>query len=300
MSAGTANVTTTSFSCSNCGATTNAVALGSSIRCPFCGSEHVISGPVDPGAPQPEALIPFSFPDANVEPAYRKWLGEGFFRPKDITSKANSHKMQAVYIPVWDTSAHARSSWTAQAGYTENVPGTGDQSSNSQTRTRWEQVSGSHSESYERLLISASKGLPQDWLDRLDDLDWGQIKGFDPSYLLGREVEQSVLDRSAAVSAAREEIEERERNACTNLVPGDTQKDVRVSTEISDVKSRLVYLPVWLASFQYNDKVYRCIVNGQTGKVTGDAPLNAFRVGAVIAGVVGLIAAIVLLIVLLG
>ncbi len=290
---------TTSFTCKNCGATTNAVAAGSSIRCPFCGSEHVIAGPQDSNAPVPEALIPFSFPDAQVEPAYRKWLGEGFFRPKDITAKAHSHKMQAVYIPIWESSGVAESEWHAQAGYTEETPAPpSNPPKPPATRTRWERASGRHSETYERVLISGSKGLPQDWVHRTGDFDWGAIKGFDPSYLIGREVEQSNLDRRAALESARQEIEESERDACAALVPGDTQKDLRVNTTVSELQTRLIYIPVWLASFSYNDKTYRCVVNGQSGAVSGEAPLNAFRVTAVILAVVGLIAAIVLLVLL--
>ena len=48
----------TSFTCQNCGATTNFVASGRGVRCPFCGSEYVIAKPNDPNTPQPEALIP--------------------------------------------------------------------------------------------------------------------------------------------------------------------------------------------------------------------------------------------------
>jgi len=73
---------------------------------------------------------------------------------------------------------------------------------------------------------------------------------------------------------------------------------LRVNTSVSDLSTRLIYVPVWLASFGYNDKTYRCVVNGQSGRVIGEAPLNAFRVTAVILAVIGLIAAIILLVLL--
>jgi|GEM_PF-3467350 len=177
--------TTTSFTCKNCGATTNAVAEGSSIRCPFCGSEHVIAGPQDKNTPVPEALIPFSFPDDQVEPAYRTWLGEGFFRPKDITSKAHSHKMRAMYIPIWESSGAAESEWQAQAGYTEETPAPpSNPPKPPSSRTRWVRASGHHSETYERVLISGSKGLPQDWVGRAGDFGWGAVRCFDPNFLI--------------------------------------------------------------------------------------------------------------------
>jgi DNA-directed RNA polymerase subunit RPC12/RpoP len=294
---------TTSFTCRNCGATTSAVALGTSIRCPFCGSEHVIAGPDDPNAPKPEALIPFAFPDTQVETAYRTWLGTGFFRPKDLREKAVTNKMQAVYIPVWECRGAARSRWTATAGYdreeryttTEN----GQQVEKTRIETDWRPARGHHEATYDRELVSGSKGLPQDWLDELGDFDWGKLVSYNPDYLFGREVETSALDQTAALQHARTLIEDHERSACATLVPGDRHKDLRVDTDVTDLTGRLLYLPAWLAAFQYNGKQYRCVINGQSGVVKGDAPLNTFRVVGVIAAVAVVIAIIVILLMVL-
>ena len=58
-----------------------------------------------------------------------------------------------------------------------------------------------------------------------------------------------------------------------------------MQTNVTDLGGRLLYLPVWLASFQYKGKVYRCVVNGQTGKIGGEAPTSPVKVAAVIAAV---------------
>src|SRR5262245_31238893 len=90
-----------SFTCQNCGATTN-VAASRSIRCPFCGSEQVIARPDDPFSSQPEAIVPFQVEEANADTIYRTWLGTGFFRPRDLTQAATDHKMRAVFLPFWE------------------------------------------------------------------------------------------------------------------------------------------------------------------------------------------------------
>jgi DNA-directed RNA polymerase subunit RPC12/RpoP len=291
---------TTSFTCQNCGATTGAVALGTSIRCPFCGSEHVLSAADDPAIPKPEALIPFSFPDQQVETVYRQWLGEGFFRPKDVREKAVTNKMQAVFVPVWECRGTAESRWTATAGYdreeryttTEN----GQQVEKTRTETDWRPARGQHHGTYDRELVSGSKGLPQDWLGRLGDFDWGHLVSYKPDYLLGREVEISSLDKTAALQQARDLIEEHERSACDAQVPGNRHRDLRVDTEVNDLTGRLLYLPAWLAAFQYNGKLYRCVVNGQSGVVKGEAPVNKVKVVGVIVAVVVVIAIIALIV----
>ncbi|MCC6742808.1 MAG: primosomal protein N' (replication factor Y) - superfamily II helicase, partial [Acidobacteria bacterium] len=76
---------------------------------------------------------------------------------------------------------------------------------------------------------------------------------------------------------------------------GDTHRDLRVSTTLADVTARMIFLPVWLAAFAYKQKVYRFVVNGQTGKVTGEAPLSYFKI-ALVAGAV--LIAILLVVVL--
>lgn len=46
-------------------------------------------------------------------------------------------------------------------------------------------------------------------------------------------------------------------------------------------------LPIWLSSFQYKNKVYQFMVNGQSGKVGGKAPISPIRVtiAVILAGV---------------
>lgn len=298
---------TTSFTCQNCGATTSFVATRS-IRCPFCGTEYVLAHEATREAPNPEAIIPFDVEEARVQEIYRNWLGDGFFRPRDIREKAADHKMRAVFLPIWECRAEAHSSWTALAGYTRHRTEQYTETENGQTVTKtrqvpyteWRPASGEHFGSYTRELISASKGLPQDWIQKLGDFEWSKIQDYDPRFLIGRESEESMYDRETALDQAERIVREKEREACRRMVPGDTERNLAVSTRLTDLEGRLVFLPVWLASFTYNGKLYRCVVNGQTGKIGGEAPLDKLKVGGIVAGVVFVVAVITLLIWLLG
>ncbi|HEX5506552.1 MAG TPA: hypothetical protein VFW96_28305 [Thermomicrobiales bacterium] len=294
----------TSFTCNNCGATTNFVATGKSVRCPFCGSEYVIARPNDPNTPQPEALVPFVVPDTQVQGIYRDWLGAGFFRPRDLTQLSTNHKMRAVYLPIWECHGYARSDWAAMAGHhyqrEETYQATEDGQSVTKTRTvtetDWRPAQGHHEAPYPRELVSGSRGLAQEWVGRLGDFDYGQLQSYNPRFLLGREAEECALDLTSALQVAHQQILQHEESACAAQVPGNTHRDLRVATQVSDLAGRLLYLPVWLASFQYKDKLYRCVVNGQTGHISGEAPLSKARVALVVAAVAVAIVVIVLLI----
>ena len=283
----------TSFTCKNCGATTSFKAAGRSIHCPFCGSQFVIAKPDDPNTPQPEALIPFNVPDTQVQEIYHTWLGKGFFRPRDLTQLASNHKMRAVYLPVWECGGNAYSNWTAMAGYNHDRQEQYEEDENGQrvtktrtvTETDWQPASGQHQAQYPRELVSGSRGLPQEWMDKLGAFEFGYLQSYNPQFLVGREAEEAAIDRTSALQIARQQIEGKEEEACRALVPGNTQRDLRVQTQVTDLGGRMIYLPVWLASFQYKGQVYRCVVNGQTGAIGGDAPTSKAKVALVVAAV---------------
>src|SRR4030042_2886686 len=67
------------------------------------------------------------------------------------------------------------------------------------------------------------------------------------------------------------------RDACAREVPGDTQRNLRVQTQFSDLTYKHVLLPLWIASYRYSNKVYSFMVNGQTGKVQGEAPISVWK-----------------------
>ncbi|MFN8515168.1 MAG: hypothetical protein U0841_21810 [Chloroflexia bacterium] len=298
---------TTSFNCQNCGATTNVPALDRTIRCPFCGSEYVVARPDDPNRPQPEALISFSIAQQQAQEIYRNWLGTGFFKPRDLTQLATNHKMQGVFLPIWECGGGAHSDWWATAGYNHQRQEQYQEEENGQmvtktrtvTDTEWRPVQGQHQGHYPRELVSGSKGLPQDWIDKLGEFNFGYLQAYNPQYLLGWESEECALDRTSALQVARQQIEREEERACRSLIPGDTNKDLRVQTQVYDLTARLLFLPIWLASFQYKGTLYRCVVNGQTGTIGGDAPVSRAKVALVVILSVAAVVAICLIIVLI-
>ena len=96
---------------------------------------------------------------------------------------------------------------------------------------------------------------------------------------------------------AQEEVVEEQRRRCSRDVPGDTQRSLRVRNTISNVRWKHVLLPIWSLQYRFKGKAYTVLVNGQSGQVSGEAPLSwikilclVFGLGA-LAGVVAWMAA---------
>ena len=289
------------ISCRNCGATTDFEVTANVLRCAFCGSEQVVAQPSDPNRPTPESILSFVIEEEQARAAYREWLGNGFFRPGDLTKSASLREIRAVFLPFWAFDARANTQWTAMSGRHRTsvrqvqtvVNGQSVLRDQQVQETDWFPASGDHVGQYTWELVSASKGLEQAWVDAIEPFNFGELRAYDGKFLLGRGAEEAALDRAQAEDIARKLIEAKEQSECARLVPGDTHRDLRVSTALEDVAARTIFLPVWLAAFAYKQKVYRFVVNGQTGKVTGEAPMSYLKVALV----VGAVALVVLLII---
>ncbi len=126
------------ITCKNCGATTQVDPTVASTTCPFCGSQQVLEQKPDPNIVQPESVIPFQFTSDEAYQKYKKWLGTGFFRPKDVLQKSGAAQIQGVYLPFWTFDAHAESRWTAESGdyYYETERYTDTENGKRVTKTR--------------------------------------------------------------------------------------------------------------------------------------------------------------------
>jgi hypothetical protein len=124
-------------------------------------------------------------------------------------------------------------------------------------------------------------------LERIYPYDTTKLVPYDPRYLSGWEAEQYRIDLQQGWNGGREKMHGMEVAACDRLVPGDTHKDLSVSSTFADITFKHVLLPLWISSYKYKTKVFRFLVNGQTGKIYGEKPLSAAKIAlTVIAGLI--------------
>ncbi len=76
-------------------------------------------------------------------------------------------------------------------------------------------------------------------------------------------------------------------------MPGDTHRDLQVATDLKATGSDLILLPVHVLTYRYHDRIYRFLVNGQTGKIYGEKPWSTLRITMAIVAVMLLIALVI-------
>jgi hypothetical protein len=112
---------------------------------------------------------------------------------------------------------------------------------------------------------------------------------------MGFAAESYAVELREAWDRARRELESSQERRCAGDVPGDTHRFLRCNHRFRDARWKHVLLPLWIAAFRYRGKVYRFLVNGQTGRVSGEAPLSWPKIVATVALVAAIAVALFLL-----
>ena len=293
------------FRCKNCGAEVAVDPNQRSYVCPFCDSTYVMEfTPEQTGRQAPEFVIGFAVTPQQAQEKYRQWLeSNSWFRPGDLKTAQVADKLKGVYLPFWSFSMLAESRWTAEVGehwqrtetYTTTENGKTVTKTRTVTETEWWGLSGGHHDYYSGYLVSGSRGLPQKQAERIKPFHLPALKRYAPSYLAGWLCEEYSVARDDALRVCQEEFFRREQQRCADHLPGDTHRNVQVQTNFSNVNSDLILAPIYLLSYRYRDKLYRFLLNGQTGKAAGEKPLSAWRIALTVAAGVAIIAALVFL-----
>ena len=301
---------TRTFRCSSCNASIAAELDVVATVCPFCGSHHVLAQEQSTRVFKPESLLPFEVDKLTAIVKFRTWLGRGWFRPnavKRIAANADA-RVQGVYLPFWTFDAQTFSDWWAEAGhhyyvterYTVNVNGRKETRTRQVQKTRWVPASGKHDEFLDDVLVYATRSVSENILRVIYPYDTQKLIPYRPQYLAGWRAEEYQIGLEEGWTLGQEIIRDRLHAACGREVPGDTHRNLRIKTRFDELTFKHVLLPVWIASYRYSNKVYNFMVNGQTGKVRGEAPISWVKVALTVLIVLLVLGAILLVMTLLG
>ncbi len=280
------------FSCQGCGAQTVLDQNTTSEVCAFCGSANVLKDQGEAGI-APESVIPFSIPKETAASSFSGWLKGKLFTPRKAKKSCQLDHIQGVYLPHWTYDAKTQSDYTGKEGHAYYVTvdvqvqrdGKTVTEQQQERRIDWRPVKGHLTRDFDDVIVPGSQRLPDELLNRVQPYDLKRLCKYQSAYLAGFMSEKPVRDVKAGFEVAKTIIDKAMRDMAYNDIlrhADEAQVDSITSTH-SDVKYKLVLLPMWLSSFTYKAKSYHVLVNGANGKVGGQAPISALRVALAIA-----------------
>jgi hypothetical protein len=239
----------------------------------------------------PESLLPMKITSSKARELIKTWYGSRWFAPNKLKRTALTDTVKGIYIPYWTFDAQANADWEAEAGYyyyeTEEYT---DSSGNRQTRqiqrTRWEYARGSIDHFFDDELVPASLGVQANHLRAVEPFPTAELTPYDPGYLSGWVVERYQIDLVAAAQRSREQMERQVRSMCSSAVPGDTQRNLSVSSAYSEQTFKHILTPIWMLQYRFGAKNFQVVMNGYTGKISGEYPKSWVKITLAVLAVI--------------
>lgn len=284
----------TTVKCTACAAEVEKAAEVTALTCPYCDS-NIVAEAVSQRRIKPLSLLPFKIARQKAKEAFSSWLGGLWFAPSDLKRSAEAGgRLNGIYMPYWTYDSDATSFYTGQRGeyyYVTETYTVTDSDGQPQTRTRqvrhtrWHAASGTVWDSFDDILIPATKSLPRKYLDDLEPWDLDQLVPYTDDYLSGFRAERYGVELDAGFDQARTIMDVTIQASVRRDIGGDEQRVSSVKTSHANISFKHILLPLWISAYRYRGKVFRFFINARTGEVRGERPWSSMKIaGAVVLG----------------
>ncbi|MDR0835076.1 MAG: hypothetical protein LBN11_00645, partial [Tannerella sp.] len=243
--------------CGQCGARTTFPENTTSFSCAFCGTPIVLNTSVQRRAWKPEYLLPFKIDKKVCNDRFKNWASSRWFAPSGFAKKlAAEERMKGVYLPYWTYDADTLTEYSGQRGVSRSVNRIVNGKSVSQTVTDWYPVSGKLKHQFDDVLVPASDSIPPDLANVLTNWDRKNYVSYNGQFVKGFLTELYKKDFKDCYGNAKKQMESYISAAVRSDIGGSQQRVSRQETAYSNIKFKLVLLPVWLSAYRYKAKSY--------------------------------------------
>ncbi|MBR4341732.1 MAG: hypothetical protein IKP88_03300 [Lachnospiraceae bacterium] len=265
----------TSFRCPQCSGEIITEDNEAAAFCSFCGASTILDRRIS-RARRPEFIIPFKKTKKDCMDGYKSFMGGAFFAPSAMKSEKCVESFRGIYMPFWTYNTSKRDRVTVNGSrvyyrgdykYTENHA-----------------LSADVDMVYNNVSYDASSSFADNLSQGISPFNQSEQQPFTPSFLSGFYADTSDVADSVYQADAQKLVAKNAFNKF-KAVPGFgryglSSSDGNVAKLTPNVdKKFLTMMPVWFMSIRSkdkkgNDRVSYTAVNGQTGKVVGDVPID--------------------------
>lgn len=289
--------------CDGCGAESTLPEGKSAGDCPFCGRAVVATG-LTRHLLKPRSLLPFAIKTTDARTRFDQWLASLWFAPGDLKRFADAGGLKGVYMPAWTFDCQATTDYTGQRGdhyyvsesYTAIENGKSVTRTRQVKRTRWSSAWGRVFNTFDDVLVYASRSLPADLQARLTGWDLPQLVPYQDDFLSGFIAETYQIDLREGFELGKQIMDATIRSSVRSDIGGDEQRIDSLQTAYADITFKHILLPVWISAYRYRGRTFHFLVNARTGAVYGHRPWSAWKIAVMVIAIL-IIAMIVLAIV---
>ena len=258
------------YSCNTCGGEIIADETTGATSCPFCGNPVIMTGQFA-GSLRPDLVIPFKVgKKAAMETLQHHYKGKVLL-PKIFKDENHVKEVKGVYVPVWlfdaDADAHVQYKATKIRRWSD--------SKYYYTETNHFMVTRAGGIGFEHVPVDGSSKMDDTLMESIEPFHIADAVDFQTAYLSGFLADKYDVDDAASVGRANERIKRSTEQAFAATVNGyNTVIPVSSNIKLNNSKAKYALYPVWLLTTQWKNKNFIFAINGQTGKIAGDLPMD--------------------------
>ncbi len=260
------------FLCPQCGGEMEALENSVVEYCIYCGGSNILTGRLVKQK-RPGYLIPFKKTKEDCIDLYRKQMKKAIFAPSALKDPKNLENFKGIYVPFcsYRINQQGRTLLQGKKVYQEG----------NYTITEKYNLSADVDAFYRGFSHDASSGVPDDLTERIAPFDVHEMNTFTPTYLSG-----FYADTADVVSSIYAEENIRQADEATfEKLRLDIFSEYQIETpkETTDYDQLLhtklesadhTMFPIWFFTYRNRNRIIYTAVNGQTGKVFADIPID--------------------------
>lgn len=282
--------------CKGCGALIRVPGDVTSTACPYCGSQYVLSDKQQ-DAINPDGVVPFKIDKNSGNEIFKSWISKRWLAPSRLKNLYEKGGLQGIYMPYWTFDADTYSRYNGEGGRDRQVKEK-DKDGNvvTKTVTDWYPVTGHVEKFFDDVLVRASESLDGKLLKGIEPYNTTkELNSYSPEYMSGYSAELYKIPIEDAHESATEIMESELKNMAEKDVRRtyDKVRNIRLDTRYSDETYKHVLVPIYSMAYNFEGKTYNVLINGETGKIKGEAPVSKVKVIAIILIVIAIIAGII-------
>lgn len=261
------------YSCPSCGAQLIMDDTTAATSCPYCNNPTIVPGQFT-GQLKPDYVIPFKLDKEAAIKALKNYYKGKKFLPKSFSNNNHIEEIKGVYVPFWLFDGQA----DAKMRFRGTIVHTHRRGNREITTTEHFRVLREGNITFEKIPVDGSSKMPDEHMDAVEPFNYNDLKPFSTAYLPGFMADKYDMDVAACADRANSRIEHSTKEAMTATTRGYTTlvpEHSEINLKQGEVKYAL--MPVWMLSTKWNGQSFLFAMNGQTGKLIGDLPIDKGR-----------------------
>ena len=258
------------YGCKQCGGEIVADETTGATHCPYCGNPVVLAGHFT-GLLKPDLVIPFKVDKKAAIAALQNHYKGKVLLPKVFKDQNHIEEVKGLYVPVWlfDTDADA------YVQYRATRTRTWSDSQYNYTATDYYAVLRGGGIGFENVPVDGSTKMDDALMESIEPFNIADAVPFQTAYLPGYMADKYDVDAPSSIDRANQRIKQSTEDAFRSTVLGYTSvTTVNSNISLQNGKARYALYPVWILNTDWNGQKFTFAINGQTGKIAGDLPMD--------------------------